>query len=405
MKILQINAVNGIGSTGRTTREIDLYLKKRKHESIVAYSEGCSSENSYKIGNLIEKKMHALLSRLFGLQGYFSRNGTKNLIKYIKKENPDVIRLGNLHANYINIPMLLKFIYKNNIPTIITLDDCFFFTGKCTHYTEEGCYKWQYGCNKCPKLREDNPSWFLDRTHKAWSDKKKMYSKIPILGVVGVSEWITNEARKSILSSATYLETIYNWVDLDTFKPIDSNKIKEQLLIQDKFVILGVASEWSDSKGLNYFIDISSKLSKDELIVLVGDIPIGINLPKNIINIDRTHNVEELVEYYSMADVFLQLSLEETFGKVTAEALACGTPVVVFDSTANSELVGKKCGYMVKPSESNDIYKYIKKIKNNSKKYYSSTCRRFAVENFNKDEKILEYIKLCENLIKHKGEL
>lgn len=397
MKILQVNAVNSIGSTGRTMKEMQEYINQNSHTSLSVFSEGPSSIHDYKFNNNVDKKLHSLLSRMLGTQGYFSKRETRQLIRYIEEHNIDVVRLANLHSNFINIPSLLKYLGKQDIPTIITLDDCFFFTGKCTHYTVDRCYKWKTGCYKCVRKNKDNPSWFLDKTNKMWTDKKELYSKIPRLGVVGVSNWITNEAKQSILSTANYITTIYNWIDTDIFKPIDS-KIKNKMNIDDKFIILGVATEWSDSKGLDKFIKLASKIEADEVIVLVGKISSSICLPKNIIHINKTTNINELVEYYCMADVFLQLSKEETFGKVVAESLACGTPVIAINSTANPELIGEKCGYVIEDSI-NDLKDKIIKIKNFGKHFYSKACRKFAINNFNKEDRVNDYIELCQKLI------
>lgn len=396
MKMLQINAVNNIGSTGRTTKEIADYFNEKGHSSFIAYSEGDHYKYEYKFKSYIEKKIHALLSRILGIQGYFSKRETRELIKYIKKNNIDVVRLGNLHSNFINIPLLLKFLGENDIPTIITLDDCFYFTGKCTHYTEDKCNKWKTGCYKCIRKDKDNPSWFLDRSNKMWNDKRKLYDNIPRLAVIGVSNWITNEARQSILSTANYITTIYNWIDTDKFKPIDVKEIKKQMALENKFLILGVATEWGNSKGLDRFIELADIIEEDELIVLVGKIDIDICLPKNIIHINQTDNVDELIKYYCMADVFLQLSKEETFGKVVAEALSCGTPVVALNSTANPELVDKRCGYV---ADEDSIKDKIISIRKNGKNFYSKNCRQFAIKNFNKEDRINDYIQLCKKLI------
>ena len=404
MKILQINAVSNIGSTGRTAKEIADYCNKNGHTCLTAYSEGEEIENGYRIGTYLEKKIHSLLSRVFGIQGYFSRRGTKGLISFIKEEKSDLIRIGNLHANFVNIPMLFRFIAKENIPTVITLDDCFFFTGKCTHYTISKCYKWKTGCNRCPRIKLDNKSWIFDRTKKMWNDKKKLYMDISRLAVVGVSEWITNEAKESILSSANYIQTIYNWIDTDLFKPIDASKIKKKLHLNDKFIILGVATEWNDHKGLSNFIQIANHLTENECIVLVGKMSKNTRLPHNIIHIEQTNNVSELVEYYSMADVFLQLSREETFGKVTAEALSCGTPIIVFNSTANPELVSKGCGYILENDSVYDVINKINNIKRNTKKYYSEVCRNVAIKRFSKDDRILDYINIFDKLTNYRGE-
>lgn len=399
MKILQINSVNGVGSTGRTMKEIEDYMNDRGHVCLGAFSEGLMSEYGYKFNNKIDKKLHSILSRILGTQGYFSKYETKKLIKYIEENNIDVVRLGNLHSNFINIPMLLKFLSKKDIPTIITLDDCFFFTGKCTHYTVDGCYKWKNGCYGCVRKCKDNPSWFFDRTNKMWNDKRQLYNSIPRLAVVGVSNWITGQAKESILSNANYITTIHNWIDVDKFRPVETNEIRRKIKLDDKFIILGVATEWSNSKGLDKFIELANIIEIDERIVLIGDINSSISLPKNIIHINKTDNIEELVNYYCMADVFLQLSKEETFGKVVAEALSCGTPVISLNSTANPELIGKKCGYVVENDSINYIKDKIIIIKTKGKKFYSNSCRTFAIESFNKEDRINDYIELCNTLI------
>lgn len=399
MRVLQINAVNGIKSTGRTCVELADYLNKNRNEGFIAYSDGPTYEKGYKIGTYIEIKFHGLFSRIFGLQGYFSIMSTKRLLNYIEKLKPDVIHLRNLHGNYINLKLLLEYLAKKDIATVVTLHDCWFYTGKCTHYTVDGCYKWQNGCGNCPRLKKDNSSWFFDCTMKMYNEKKEWFEKIPRLAIAGVSDWITNEARKSFISSARVLTRIYNWVDLDVFKPVNTEMLRYKLNLENKFIILGVASGWSNDKGLHKFIELSKAISKDMSIILVGNIDKKVSLPKNIINIKETHNIDELAKYYSMADVFVNLSLEESFGKVTAEALACGTPVVVINSTANPELVGDRCGYIVDKDSMGKILEYILHIKKNGKKYYSKHCIEFAKNNFNIEDRLHDYVELYKKII------
>lgn len=399
MKILQINAVSSIRSTGRTCFQLANYLNKNGFEGCIAYSDGPTYVKGYKIGTYIESKFHGLYSRIFGLQAYFSRSGTKKLINYIEDFKPDVVHLRNLHGNYINLKILLKYLAEKDIVTVLTLHDCWFYTGKCTHYTVDGCYKWKSGCGNCPRVKKDNPSWFFDRTHKMYNDKKYLFERIPRLGVVGVSDWITNEARKSLLSSAKIITRIYNWVDLDVFKPINTEMVIKKLNLENKFVILGVASIWGYSKGLDKFIELASSISEDMVIILVGNISNKVPLPKNMINIKETHNIDELVEYYSVADVFINLSIEESFGKVTAEALACGTPVVAINSTANPELVGERCGYIVQQSNISEILECVFHIKGMGKGYYSEYCINYAKKNFNMDDRLQDYIELYKNIM------
>lgn len=398
MRVLQINAVSKIKSTGRLCAEIADFLNENGDEGFIAYSEGPDYKKGYRIGTDFEKKMHALYSRVFGLQAYFSKSGTRKLLKYIDELQPDIVHLENLHSNYINLKMLLNHLSTNNIPTVLTLWDCWFFTGKCCHFTVDNCYRWEAECGKCTRLKKDNVSWFFDRTKKMRSDKEEWFGKIPRLAVVGVSDWITGEAKKSLLSNAALIERIYNWIDLDVFKPVNTEALRKGLKLEDNFIILGVASSWSTDKGLDSFIALAKVIRADMRIVMIGQLPPETKLPGNILHIEETHNVSEMVEFYSMADVLVNLSIEETFGLVTAEALACGTPAIVINSTANPEVVGEGCGYIAQTSNPEEIFSKILPIYQAGKTNYSKNCVGYAKLNFSKNERISDYVRVYNEI-------
>jgi len=392
MKVLQINAVYGFSSTGRTTAEIDEALKLAGIKSLVATTEtSIKRDDIYLVGTVLERKIHALLSRVMGMQGYFSRFATYRLIKRIKKENPDVIHLRNLHANYINMPVLFKHIKKNDIATVVTLHDCWTFTGKCTHYHECGCYKWIDGCHNCPLLKKDNVSWFFDRTKKMWQDKKKWFSDIPRLAVIGVSDWITNEAKKSFLKDGKIVKRIYNWIDLNVFYPRNADLYEKYGISKDKFLILCISAGWTeDSPKYKDLCKLSSMLAENEVILLAGKTEEGLHLPQNIIPIGYINGVNDLAQMYSFADVYVHLSREDTFGKVIAEAMACGTPAVVYNSTACPELIGPGCGYVVEKGDVDGVYSAITNINKHGKQAYMDSCVSFAKNNFDKQALIEE---------------
>ena len=399
MKVLQINAVNGLKSTGRSTIELADYLVKNGHESYIAYSEGMKNRNSYKVGFKVEKKIHAMLNRITGKQVYYSTYSTKKLIKKIKKINPDIIHLRNLHGNFINIELLMNFIIEHKKKVVITLHDCWFYTGKCTHYTLDNCYKWKNSCGSCPRLRKDIPSLIFDKTTTMLNDKQYWFQNIEKLGVIGVSDWITEEAKASILSEARIIERIYNGIDLKKFYPQDSGEFRNNNNFGNKFLILGVASQWTSEKGLNKFIELSNFLSENQIIILIGNIDNNQYLPKNIINIKETHETNLLAEIYSSADLFLNLSMEETFGKTTAESLACGTPAIVYNSTASPELIGDRCGEILESEDITELMEKIDIIKNKGKAFYTNHCRNFASTNFDKEKNNEKYIELYKELI------
>ena len=396
MKILQINAVGQFGSTGRTCKELAESLNKTgEHTCYTAFSVGTVDEYGYQIGNRMDAKLHGFLSRLTGKQAHFSKSATKKLLRWMKQLQPDVVHLRNLHANYIYMPVLLKYLAKEDIPTVITLHDCWFFTGKCCHYTVTGCSKWQTGCHHCSRLKKDNPSWFVDATRQLWKEKKRLFEAIPRLAVVGVSQWTVDEAKKSFLRCAKKIERIYNWIDLETFRPQEN---AEKPVPDDKKMVLGVASGWSNAKGLDSFLKLSERLGEEYVICLVGIMPEGLQLPQWMMHIPATDSPQKLAELYTVADVFVTLSAEETFGKVSAEALACGTPVVCYDSTANKELVGPGCGAVHKMGDLDAVEASVRKICQRGKEAYSEACRTFAQENFKKEDRIRDHLKLYEEI-------
>lgn len=401
MKVVQINAVYGTASTGRICHELAGFMNKNGHEVYTAYASGVNRDhNTYKIISEAGIKIHGLCSRVFGLQGYFSFTPTRKLLKYISKIKPDIVHLHNLHGNYVNLPMILKYLAEKDIATVITLHDCWFFTGKCTHYTEDKCYKWKTGCNHCKRLKKDIPSWFFDRTLKMWVDKNKLFNAVSRLAVVGVSDWITNEAKKSFLNSASIIKRIYNWIDLNDFYPIKSDIRRKYRIDEDKFIILSVSAGWNESSDkFRDAIKLSKLINNNMEIVLVGS---GLNkakLPDNIVGIDYVDGKEELAQIYSTADVYVHLSREDTFGKVVAEAMACGTPAVVYNSTALPELIEQGNGFVAECGDVNKIYDKLLKIFETGKAPYSERCVDFVRKRFDKSKLLEETIKLYNDII------
>lgn len=399
MKVLLINGVYGIRSSGRSLKDLAEHLRNNGHSVYVATPQKkCTDVDFYRIGNKFDHKVHALFSRLFGKQAYYSKRSTKKFLNWVDKIKPDIVHIQVLHGNFINFKLLIKYLSEKKIPTVFVLDDCWLFTGKCSHYTEENCYKWQEGCHHCTQLKSCNPSWIFDKTELLWNDKKNAYESLDKFAVVPVSDWLLKEAQKSIMKNATIMRRIYNSVDTKSFCYTPSN-IREQLDIKERFVILGVATLLDESKGLSLFIELSKKMPADWIIILVGELPEKTELPSNIISVGKTESITELAEYYSLADAFLQMSTEETFGKVTAEALSCGTPAVVFNSTANPELIGEGCGYVVEPRNIEQVLQSLKEIEKNGRGEYSKACRDFIEQNMDKEKVLGGFEEIYQELL------
>jgi glycosyltransferase involved in cell wall biosynthesis len=400
MKALQINATYGIGSTGTIVKDLHELSMNQGIDSYVAYSLASvrpkNIKNGYKIGWAFGKKIHALFCRINGKQGYFSRCATKRLIKYITKINPDVVHLHNLHSNYINLNMLLQYLAIKDIKTIVTLHDCWFYTGGCFHYTAAGCDKWLKDCGNCPKKKLDTPALLFDCSAKILEDRKKYFSAIKDLTVVGVSDWITREATKTVFKNAKSL-AIHNGIDTEIFKPTNSN-FKEQYNIQNKFVVLGPASKWLSSVNLNIFQKFVATLTEDEKLVLLGCTNKQIkNLPTSVIGLPFIKDKSDLSKIYTAADVFVNPTREESLSLINVEAQACGTPVITFANTGVQETVDNEYSFAVQNDNLEAVIEKIKLVKSLNKSLVSSNLQNRIENEFNKDKNYQAYINLYKS--------
>lgn len=365
MKVLQINATYANGSTGTIVQDIQRCCEEHGIKCHVAYAISRlpkeQIKNGYKIGNVLSNKLHAALSRLCGQQGYFSYFPTLAFLNYISRLKPDVVHLHNLHSNYINLNMLLGYLAKHDIPTVVTLHDCWFYTGGCFHYTNTGCDKWQHGCGHCPKKKQDTPAYLCDKSANILRDRYRYFSKIRHLTVVGVSKWITEECQKSVFKNVP-CHTIYNGIDTNVFRPSSSN-LRERYGLLDKFVILGPASKWLSKVNKDVLQAMVTNLDKNSVLVLFGHTGENVQLSPNVITIGYTSSKEELSRLYSMADVFVNCTREESLSCINLEAQACGTPVITFSNTGVSETVKDEYGIRVPTGDASAILAAIKKMK------------------------------------------
>lgn len=397
MTIVHINSTYGTGSIGRLSLQLAEYATAKGYKSYYYFADGPKVLNKYKIGTKIETLLHAFMSRLTGKQGYYSFFATKRLIKELKSIKPNLIHLHNLHSNYINIPMLIDYIAKEKIGLIITLHDCWFFTGKCVHPIFANCNKFESKCGNCPQLKSDkiNPTFFFDTSFKCQQDKKKWFDSIDDskLCIVGVSKWITAEAQKSYVFKNRPFKTIYNWIDDTQFNFHYDYLVKKKYEIpENKYVVLMVSSKLGVNKGYKEMCDLSMSLDDKYQIVYVGD-PKNLSIPPNVIHIDKINSSKDLSKIYSIADVCLNLTNGESFGMVTIEAMSCGTPVVVYNNTASPELVGENCGIIVNKDDGVlAIKKAISVICNNGKDYYKQFCIDFVRHNFSKEGSLNDYL-------------
>ncbi len=346
MRVLLINSECGTGSTGKISVAIAEQYESEGHEVKIAYGRRAFVPEQYKrfavrIGTDNEVKLHALLTRVTDKQGLYSKRATKEFLKWAEEFNPDILWLHNLHSYFLNYEMLFEWIKtRPQMQVKWTLHDCWSFTGHCAFFDLAKCYKWKEECKECPQKTAYPASFVLSNCNDSFNRKKQAFTGVKNMTIITPSNWLANLVKESFLKEYP-VEVVYNTIDTSVFKPTPSD-FRVRYGLENKKIILGVASVWEPRKGLKDFIELSKMLDDNYKVVLVGlnDKQLK-EIPENIIGIKRTNGQKELAEIYSAADVFLNTTYEDNYPTVNLEARACGTPIITYNTGGSPESAGK----------------------------------------------------------------
>ena len=399
MRILGINSWYN-GSTGNIMQMCASETRKRGHEVVMCCPFTLTNKNLKKdntqwlFGQIILRKLSEKLAYLTSKNGCFNRIDTWLLLRRIKKWRPDVIHLHNLHPDYINLPLLFSFIKKNNIPVVWTLHDCWAFTGGCAHF-EKGCSKWKEQCYGC-KLYRVYPASMFDNSRRKYIQKKQWFTGVDNMVLCTPSKWLANLCEQSFMSDYP-IRAINNGIDLNIFWPHKSN-IRERFSIKRRWMVLAVASGWTEMKGVDVVCRIAEMLSDDYQVVMVGAINKVENyIPKNVITIQRTEDQCMLSDIYSAADVFINPTRQEVLSMVNIEAIACGTPVVTFRAGGAPETIDDTCGVVVEQEDVAAMKNEIIRICGQHPYSVEACCKRAQI--FDKHRVYNKYVDVYEMIV------
>ena len=403
MRIVQINMLHN-GSTGKIMLNIADCARQIGHEvwtfsPIVHYlhsiMETPAIEGHSYFGTRSENMIHRIFDRALCVNGMFSFFGTRKLLRALKVIKPDIIHLHNLHNLTIDLRSLFEYIKKNNIKVIWTLHDCWAFTGRCPHFEMVGCENWKTGCGNCSQLERD-PKAYIDSTRLMWRLKRSWFSSVKTMIITSPSQWLADKIKQSYMGNYV-VHVIHNGVDLSIFKPVNS-QLRVRWGCENKKIILGVAFDWDQYKGLDVFVELARRIPTNYRIVLVGtNEAVEAQLPKSITTIRRTQNQQELAEIYTAADVFVNPTREEVLGMVNIEALACGTPVVTFATGGSPETLDQTCGVVVPYNDIDAMERAIYRVCESN--LFSQQACVARAQCFNQQEKFQEYIDLYEQFM------
>lgn len=363
-RILFINSVCGFGSTGRIVADLS---KIEGYETLVCYGrkKDYANVNSYKFANFFDNALGTIRTILFDNNLSICTLATKRLIKKIKKFNPDIIHLHNLHGYYVNVEMLFKFLKEYNKPVVWTLHDCWPLTGYCAAIDFYKCDKYKIECKDCPHKFSYPFSLFKQRIKKEYYLKKELFNGINNLTIVTPSKWMMSLVDNSYLKNCKK-EVINNGINLDDFKQTKDKN--------DVFTVIAVAGVWAEDRGLNEMNKIIPLLDKDIEVVAVGQNSEQI---KDCISIKYTNSKKELIDLYSSSHLLLMPTLDDNFPTVNIEALACGTPVITYKTGGSPEIIDEKTGIVIEKGDFVSMASIVNRIKE-SYRFDSFDCIKRA---------------------------
>lgn len=399
MTIVSLNLGN-FGSTGKIITGIAEKAEEIGIKTLQAYPETPNNispkQDDIIICTDLYRRVNQRLAYYTGYVGCFSVSATKKLIRKIDEIKPDILHLHNIHHSYLNHKMLFDYIRMNRIKIVWTLHDCWAFTGQCPHFTFVNCDAWKTACSNCPQI-DKYPATRVDHTNKMWAKKKEWFTNLANVTIVTPSVWLAELVGQSFLKEYP-VRVINNGIDLNVFKPSKSQFRNHLSISSDKIIILGISFEWDYRKGLDIFLDLHQKLDERFVIVLVGTtVEIDKQLPEGIISIHRTSNQHELAEIYTAADIFINPTREDNYPTVNMEAIACGTPVITFNTGGSPEIITPETGMVTKKNTADSmleaIYQLIPRLGDDMTK----ACLLHA-QSFEKNERFKEYIELYKEM-------
>ena len=357
MKILFLNTYSN-GSTGTVVNNISNACKARGDFVYKIYGRCKNNDSDWlffgepKIINLINNVM----AYLTGLTCHFHIINTLRIIRIIKKINPDVINIHNIHGNYVNIKMLFSFLKKTKAKVVITMHDQFWITGRCALITDN-CSKWMSGCGGCIH-RNKYPHCFFDLSKKLIKEKSKIISKLSKVVFVSPSLWQKDLFLQSNLKDFDCV-VINNTIN---YKDLFISKNNLPLIKEDKINLFFAANPWSKEKGLEIINELYLLLDNSKYNFIVAGVNEknekmflkGINtLPL----IDRQH----LLSYMKHSDYFISPSVLDNFPTVLLESVFVGTPAIAFDVGGTKEIIDDSVGIIVKEKSALSIFEAITK--------------------------------------------
>lgn len=401
MKILFLNTIIKDGSTGSILYRLGQHFLRKGHKTLVLYGRGDHDEpDLVRVTSRAELYLNAGLARLFGTQGSLSFFSAAKIEHEIKKFSPDAVVLGNLHGYYLNERRLFALLKRLHVPTFYFLFDEYAFLGKCAY--SGSCENYKTGCGHCPNLK-DYPKAYLDRSRAIFRQKQKNYEGFDELYFVS-TPYNCGRAESSPLSAGMEGRILpLGWgIDVkNTYRPTDPSEVAKKYGIDPtKPVILSVGELSDKRKGIeSVFFSMAESCEDQNLQFLhVGNDDPAVKVPKNCTSLPFIRDQKELCALFTLADLFVITSREDTYPTVCLISQACGTPIAGFRSSGIPYTGNPETSFFAEPDCEEDLRAYVFAHGKKSEEL-ACACREYALNHFDAEEKAQELEELIKKAV------
>jgi len=360
MKIIHVNTMDINGGAARAAYRLHKGLELLGQQSLMLVRDKTSEDATVYSVQRSQESIHENEIYLKAIKNnYINANRTKisNLIFSLPysgldlSQTQEVIDCNIIHLHWVSFEcqsyLTIQKLLALGKPVVWTLHDMSPFTGGC--HSSAGCNKYQQDCIDCPQLIDDPnnlPATIL-------KDKLNLLAGFSNLTIVAPSQQMAKFARSSQLFKHCRIEVIHNSLETNIFKPLPKSQSKLNIGISSdtRTILFGAEDGNQSSKGFAELLKaIQICLEDYRFQELVNQKKIKLlcfghpsnqinNLGVDVVKFGYVRSNEKLSEIYSASDIFIQPSLEESFGNTTLESMSCGTPVIAFDVGIAPEII------------------------------------------------------------------
>ena len=422
MRVLHINSTSHTGGAARAMRRLHGALVEKKHQSqfLVGRSKYPedplvhliwdevssyrSLENSLKsrIGNTIEKYL--------GVHPWANRT-TLHVVDTPLYHWADIIDLRNLFGGFFNLWSLPSL--SAGKPVVWRLPDLWALTGHCAYPYD--CERWKTGCFDCPLLTRDGRKMvepkptIWDGTRRVWQAKKELYRKSQ-LHIVVTTQWMQNNVQQSILSDVLSINVISNGVNLEIYKPISREKARSKLgfPLDEKLLLWAAGGKGNFRKGYHLVVkaleELQDKGDFSPMLLTMGGKE-GWKYPDTLPKVQHFGYVRDAGQQaliYAAADAFICSTLADGQPQTALESLACGTPILAFDTGPMPDLaINGETGYLATEPSAKALREVIEMFLLKTDRYPAmrENCRKQAIEKYDLGKQTEKYVQLYEGVL------